>query len=108
MIAYENNNDFCFDTGVFDRAASVFTAKSDELNQIQNDLVSAIDNLKTTGWQSKAGDAFFNTIQVNWASDIIRYCDLLDALAKIVREAKTEFNNVENDAKNLKIDSSSF
>jgi len=108
MIAYEGNNDFCFDTDIFNSAANVFTEKSNELNQIQIDLVNAIENLKTTGWQSKAGDAFFNSIKDNWASDIIRYCDLLNALAQIVNEARDEFNQVEADANNLKIDSSSF
>lgn len=108
MIAYEGTNDFCFDTEVFENAAKVFSDKSQQLVDIQTDLINAINALKTTGWQSKAGDAFFDSIKQNWASDIIRYSDLLSTLTTIVREAKTEFNSVESEARSLKIDSSSF
>lgn len=108
MIAYESNNDLCFDTEAFRSAAKVYREKAQTLNDIKSDLIAMIDQLQSVGWKSAAGRAFLNNLQSNWGDDIRRYADLMDMLADCIDQASASFENLRTEAEALKIDSSPF
>lgn len=108
MIAYEGNNDLCFDTEVFASAAKTYREKAEHLRNLKTDLVNMIEQLKDVGWKSAAGKAFYGNLQVNWAQDIQRYADLLEMLAECIEGASSTYENLQTEAVAMKIDTSSF
>lgn len=102
MIAYEGNNSFCYETEVFARASKVFNDSATTLKTMKDSLVTRIDDLRSVGWKSDAGNSFFEIIDQNWSNDIERYVDLMEDLSTMITYAIEQFEEVSEQAKSIK------
>lgn len=96
-IAYERNTDLAFDTYVLRQAAGDYGDIADELRHMSSQLDELILRLKSSGWTTPAGTAFYEMTETNWSENIEKYASLLDTLENILNEAATDYDNLTTD-----------
>ncbi|WP_294352548.1 hypothetical protein [uncultured Clostridium sp.] len=93
--------DFKVEIEAFDTAVSEYTAAKDEMVSIRNELLKVLETLKTNGWNSVAGEAFFEKYNNDWVKNIDLYTSIIDLMNTILIEAKGNFNDLVTDAQKL-------
>lgn len=96
-LAYENNTDLAFDTEVLRQAARDYSKVADELRKMSQNLDTLILRLKSSGWTTPAGTAFYEMTETNWSQNIEKYAALLDTLENILNDAALDYDNLMSD-----------
>lgn len=93
-IAYEGNTSLAFDTGILRKAAKEYKQVAVDLREMASKLNGLIQNLKDSGWTTRAGTAFYEMTNTNWKQNIEKYASLLDTLQNILTEAADEYEGL--------------
>lgn len=64
---------------------------SQKLNGAKDKLISSIEGVKQ-GWKGKGADVFQEVLSDDWAVAVKRYCELLDVLVDIMRDASQTYD----------------
>lgn len=97
--------DFKVDTDKLLSAINKYNEQLEELHSIKRSLIDSIRVLRTTGWNSKAGEAALQKFETIWSDDITKYSSYVKFLGSTLNYAKCEFDDLVEKAHTLsKID----
>lgn len=65
-LQYEKNTDLAFDTTVMRNCANKYGQIASDLIGMASDLDSCLSTLKSTGWTTPAGSAFYELTETDW------------------------------------------
>lgn len=90
--------DFKVNIDVLGSTITVYQTAIDDLETAVSDAQDAIDLLKSSGWQSGAGDAFFANFDDEWKDGIEKRILVLKHLKECLDIAETEYSGLVEDA----------
>lgn len=96
-----NVKEIKFDTSELNKCAQKVTRLKGELNEAKNKIIDAMDQVKD-GWQGKGADKFESLIDKDWAEHLERYCELMDVLVSLIKEASQTYDRMEDQIESLK------
>lgn len=96
QIADEKAN-LAFDTGVLKKAAKEYKSVAKELRRMSARLDELLNALKSEGWTTPTGTAFYEMTNTNWEKNIEKYAALLESLNEILIKASNEYENLMTD-----------
>lgn len=77
--------------------------KRDDIDRLQKDLESALENLRSD-WQTDAGKEFFNEDFETWTKSAEKYKTALDVLASLLEAANRQYEMITERASQIKIE----
>lgn len=83
--------DLSFDTEEMELCAGNYHEISGELSDMKKELCALLDDLKNRGWTTDAGKAFSEMVAVDWGDTIDLYCDMLNTLSEILKQAAGKY-----------------
>ena len=97
-------NYFVYDKDVFQAAIKEYEAAIVEFKTLKKNTKDSIQTLKNSGWNSKAGQEFFNNYSDEWEPVLDDYVDLLDYLKACLADGQTLFDPIIDKAQTLKFE----
>ncbi len=94
-LAYEGNTDLAFSTDVLRSCGKDYSKVAADLRTVASKLDSSLNQLKSSGWTTPAGTAFYDMVDTGWKDNIEKYADLLDTLNGILEEAANSYEDLE-------------
>lgn len=73
---------------------AVANTKTD-LKKTKTELLQAIEKLRTD-WNTKAGKEFFESVDLDWSSEIDKYCAILSVVENCLQTAINDYTDVES------------
>lgn len=89
-----------FDASQISNCSTNLHQLSERLKDAKGKLQSAMQDVKD-GWKGKGSDAFDNLLTEEWSVGLDRYCELLELLVDIVKEAADTYSQMETNIGNL-------
>lgn len=103
-LSYEGNTDLAFNTDELRQCGIQYSNIATDLRDMSNKLDKCINDLKSNGWTTPAGTAFYKMVNMNWRDNIEKYAALLDTLKIILDDAATQYESlVENNINKTKV-----
>ena len=96
--------DLRYDTEDIKATAQLFENTGKDMLDLKSKLSSQIAALKDTYWVSSGGEAFQEAYEDNWGDNIVKYVDVLNEMARLLKDAAGEYERLESRARALKID----
>lgn len=93
-----------FDPVEIRSAAQKLNNYSSEMHEIQKQLKETLRQLREKDWRGKAADKLAKEIGEDWSETVDRYCDLMKLLTEIMNDASNTYNDLWNQAKQLRLD----
>lgn len=90
----ERNTDLAFDTTAMRQYGNRYKNIAIELRNMATSLNNCLSQLKSEGWTTPAGTAFYDMVETNWEDNIKKYADLLDTLKDILDQAAQQYDNL--------------
>lgn len=97
--------DLKFDTGALKTAAKNYRTTASNMATLRKKLQTDIGDLKSKYWKSKAGDAFQDMYEENWADNVDKYVAVMEELARLLDKASMDYEQLASKADKLKVDS---
>jgi WXG100 family type VII secretion target len=94
--------DFEFDTEAMEEAKNQYKEAIDEINGIKERLKEKLEELKSSSWQSKGGEAFFKKFKFDWADETDKYIMVVEHMCELLDIAKDSFEELLDEANSLK------
>ncbi len=93
-LSYEKGVSLAFDTSVLRTAAQKYLSISGDLDHLSQELQSLLKELTNSAWTTEAGKAFQKMVEMDWSKALTRYCELLNTLAEILKEAANRYETL--------------
>lgn len=87
--------DLKFDIDAFDAAITNYTDIATAMSDIKTEMERAMTDLEVS-WQTPAGVAFRDLYDDNWATHVDQYVTVLNKLVELLRQAKTDYQELED------------
>lgn len=100
-MAFGQPNKLVFDVSEINRMYKKVDDTITELEKKKKELLEALVELKK-GWNTPAGKSFINSVDIDWADQIDKYIAALKALRDMLKNAKTEFSELEDEISAIK------
>ena len=91
-----------YDTEKMIEVKNAYTKAVSDMKQIQKKMQKMVDNVKE-GWESDAGNAFFEKYNDEWLKGFTQYQDVLEHMAYNLNLAEGKYTDLTNTAKNTKL-----
>lgn len=95
--------DLEFDTDALRRYAQEYGTIANDLRTMADRLMRLLDNLKSVGWTTPAGEAFAEMVDMDWKENIEKYAQLLETLQDILESSASEYDNLVTHIENTKL-----
>ncbi len=92
-----------FDLGELSSCANKYRGYKDELKSIHDNLKTTMNELTSTYWVGKAANKFKSTISDDWLDTVVRYCDMMEQLTKIMDNVVKTYDDLLQQAKSLRV-----
>ena len=92
---------FEVDTEALDETKNKYQRAVLTMESLKKSLNETLSKLKSDGWNSKAGEAYFDNFSDKWAKDLDLYISVVGVLNQMLTEASTEFQSLAEEAKKL-------
>lgn len=93
-LSYHLGVDLAFDTLVIQQASKDYATAAEELLTLKNELTALLQDLTSSGWTTKAGEAFKEMVEQDWGTNLEKYCDLLKTLSESLSESAKEYDSL--------------
>lgn len=93
--------DIIYDIEKIETAKNAIDDLINTLNNDNNALERALNNLQT-GWQTDAGQTFFEDHQDTWSKYVEKYVKKLTGVSDMLQKAISHYENIGNEVENLK------
>lgn len=95
--------DLAFDTEALRKYGEQYGTKANDLREMAKELDDCLNELKTNGWTTNAGEAFNKMVKVNWKDNIEKYASMLDTLNSIMTAAASDYEILVEEIENTKL-----
>lgn len=92
---------FRVDTDVLTDTINTYKIIADDINRAIRDAENAVNALKTSGWQSNAGKAFFDNFDYSWKVNMAKRVKVIIHLRQCLENARNEYEQLCSEAARL-------
>ena len=83
--------DLRYDTEAINKAITDYREIATDMDNLKTELSKLFVQLKDEDWKSKAGEAFSNKYEENWAANVDKYIAVVNELANILEYVNTNY-----------------
>lgn len=83
--------DLRYDTEAIGKAISEYKDIATNMDELKTELSKLFESLKNDDWKSKAGEAFANKYEDNWAANVDKYIAVVNELADILEYVNNNY-----------------
>ena len=84
------------------KAKTTYHDQAQRMRDLKTKLSTAVDGIKE-GWNSKAGDEFFNKYDEEWEKNITDYIDVIQHMSDNMKIADNKYQTVFDTAEDIKL-----
>lgn len=84
------------------KARDIYSDKAQEMRDLKVKLTVAVDDIKE-GWNSSAGDEFFNKYDDQWMKNITNYIDVIQQMSDNMDIANNKYQTIYDNAEKVKL-----
>lgn len=83
--------DLRYDTDAITKVINEYRTIATDMDKLKKDLSNLFVQLKDEDWKSKAGEAFSNKYEENWAENVDKYIAVVNELANILEHVNDNY-----------------
>lgn len=84
-------HDLRYDTEAISKAITEYRDIATEMDTLKKELSTLFVQLKDEDWKSKAGEAFSEKYEEDWAANVDKYTAVVNELANILEHVNTNY-----------------
>ena len=91
-----------YDTDQMGATKGIYIQCVEDMDALKTKMENMVNSVKE-GWQSEAGQAFFDKYDNEWLQGFVQYKEVLEHMAQNLDSAKGKYSEITRQAKALKI-----